>query len=170
MFRERNTGIPPASLPGPAGPARLVENCTYTRVVILCHLAVFPCFLSLCTYGRSKIKLYRKEKSYCIKQNCQMAVLSLPRRYPSLNCLFNNLKKVVYAIQVQFLFPPTAKWTFFLWYPLADCISFFLQQCFLFSHQHGHTRRNEILECQSFTQNTTKANFTEKNVTWKKTS
>ena len=58
-----------------------------------CHLAVFPCFLSLCTYGRSKIKLYRKEKSYCIKQNCQMAVLSLPRRYPSLNCLFNNLKK-----------------------------------------------------------------------------
>ena len=41
-----------------------------------CHLAVFPCFLSLCTYGRSKIKLYRKEKSYCIKQNCQMAVLS----------------------------------------------------------------------------------------------
>ena len=58
-----------------------------------CHLAVFPCFLSLCTYGRSKIKLYRKEKSYCIKWNCQMAVLSLPRRYPSLNCLFNNLKK-----------------------------------------------------------------------------
>ena len=37
------------------------------KVVILCHLAVFPCFLSLCTYGRSKIKLY---SFYTIQLQC----------------------------------------------------------------------------------------------------